>query len=74
MAASDYTDADLTAVRRAIAKGERSVQFADRAVTYRSMEELLAAEARISGSLEAAASTTLTRRPKQTLLVSTKGF
>lgn len=67
-AASDYTEADLIAIRRAIAKGERSVQFADRMVTYRSIEELLQAESRITQTLRT------TNRPKQSLTVTRKGF
>ncbi len=70
---TDYTDADLIAIRRAISKGERSVQFADRGVTYRSAEELLKLEARISQSITAATTTT-TPRAKQSLIVATKGF
>jgi hypothetical protein len=66
-----YTDADLLAIRRAIARGERSVQFADRSVTYRSTEELIAAESRISRALS---STATTRRRKQTRAYSSKGF
>lgn len=62
-----FTDADLAAVRRAIAKGERSVQFADRMVTYRSIDELLKAEARMTQSLT-------TGRPKQSLIAARKGF
>lgn len=70
MAESDYTDADLIAIRRAISKGERAVQFSDRTVTYRSTDELLKAEARIAGALAAAASP----RSKQSLFVASKGF
>jgi hypothetical protein len=66
-----YTEADLTAVRTAIAKGERSVQFADRSVTYRDISELLQAEARISQAL---ASAPATRRKKQMFGVASKGF
>lgn len=62
-----YTQADLDAVREAIAKGERAVQFADRSVTYRSMDELLRAEERIVGALA-------TERSKQTFGVASKGF
>lgn len=66
-----YTEADLTAVRTAIAKGERSVAFADRSVTYRDMSELLLAEARISQAL---ASVPAARRKKQMFGVTSKGF
>lgn len=62
-----FTQADLDAIRAAIAKGERMVMFSDRSVTYRSMMELLEAEQRISAALST--------RPKQTLVVqSGKGF
>ncbi len=62
-----YSQTDLDAVREAITKGERSVQFADRSVTYRSMDELLRAEERIAGALA-------TERSKQTFGVTSKGF
>ena len=61
-----YTSADLAAIQTAIAKGEKTVQFADRAVTYRGISELLEAEKRISGALSA--------RPRQSLGYSEKGF
>lgn len=71
MAASDYTEDDLTRIRAAIRKGERSVTYADRSVTYRSAEELIQLEARIVRALSAAA----TSRPrKQTRVVSSKGL
>jgi len=65
-----YTEADLAAVRTALLRGERSVQFADRSVTYRSVEELQAVEAAILRELSQAART----RSKQTLLVASTGF
>jgi hypothetical protein len=65
-----YTEADLAAVRTALLRGERSVQFADRSVTYRSVEELQAVEAAILRELSQAART----RSKQTLLVGSTGF
>jgi hypothetical protein len=71
VAESDYTTDDLTRIRAAIRKGERSVTFADRSVSYRSAEELLELEARIVRALSAAAST---RPRKQTRIVSGKGF
>lgn len=48
------------------------MQFADRSVTYRSIEELLAAESRIARALDAAPATV--RRSKQSRLVASKGF
>lgn len=62
-----YTSEDLAAIRAAIARGERVVQFADRSITYRSMEELIKAEDRIAAALR-------TSRSKQSLGVATKGF
>lgn len=62
-----FSQTDLDAIRAAIAKGEKTVQFADRSVTYRSMDELFQAEARIAQALR-------TPRAKQTLAVSSKGF
>lgn len=61
-----FTQSDLAAIRAAMAKGERSVQFADRSVTYRSMAELREVEQIIVRSLAG--------RPKQTLIVGSKGF
>ena len=63
---TSFTQADLDAVRRAIAKGEKSVQYADRSVTYRSMDELLQAERVIAADVES--------RPRQTLGYATKGL
>jgi hypothetical protein len=62
-----YTQAQLDAIQAAIAKGERTVQFADRSVTYRSMDELLIAESRILSALSAG-------RSKQLLGVASKGL
>lgn len=62
-----YTQQDLDAVRRAIARGEKSVMFADRSVTYRSMDELIEAERRILAALQPS-------RPRQYLGVTCKGF
>jgi hypothetical protein len=67
-----FTQADLDAVRSAIARGERAVQFADRGVTYRSMEELLVAEEHIAASV--AVSSGESPRPKQSFVVTSKGF
>lgn len=63
-----YSQDDLDAIRSTIAKGERTVQFADRSVTYRSMDELLAAEARILQAISSRG------RAKQTVGIATKGL
>lgn len=61
-----FVQADLDAIRAAIAKGELSVTLDGRTVTYRSIAELLLAEQRIVGALSV--------RPRQTLIVASKGF
>lgn len=53
-----FTSSDLDAVDRAIASGELTVRSNDRMVTYRSMDELTAARAAISGALAAASAST----------------
>ena len=42
-----YTSADLIVIERAIVRGETTVQFADRMVSYKSTSALLEAEQRI---------------------------
>jgi hypothetical protein len=57
-----YTQDDLISIREAIATGEKSVTFADgKAVTYRTLDELMRAEQIINKYLEAAAG----RRPRR---------
>jgi hypothetical protein len=63
-----YSQSNLDAIRAAIAKGELSVEFADRRVTYRSMAELILAEAHISQALNTSP------RSKQRYGVATKGL
>lgn len=46
-----WTQDDLRAIEAAIAAGELTVRFADRMVTYRSVQELLAARAAIMSAL-----------------------
>ncbi|MBP8789671.1 MAG: hypothetical protein KBH41_19840 [Azonexus sp.] len=53
-----FTSSDLDAIDRAIASGELTVRSNDRMVTYRSMDELTAARAAISGALAAASAST----------------
>jgi hypothetical protein len=64
-----YTEADLTAIRTALKRGERSVTFADRTVTYRSVDELKVVEQDILRELQST-----TSRPKQTRMAASKGF
>lgn len=62
-----YTSTDLENIRAAIASGERTVQIGDRMTTFRSMEELLQAESRITRALE-------TPRSRQFVGVPGKGL
>jgi hypothetical protein len=64
-----YTESDLTAVRTARLRGIRTVQFADRAVTYTSDAEMRQVEQDILRELQTPSS-----RKKQTLGVANKGF
>jgi hypothetical protein len=60
------TASDLAAIEAALFKGEARVTFADRSVEYRSVDDLMKARDAIRAELSA--------RPKQTLIVSSKGF
>lgn len=61
-----FTTDDLDRINAAIATGELSVHYADRSVTYRSIEELLKAKQHILNGLNG--------RPRQHRLVADKGF
>lgn len=50
---ANYTEADLAAIRAAIASGELSITSNGRRVDFRSMDDLLKAEARILEGLQA---------------------
>lgn len=58
------------ALQAALAKGERSVQFSDRAVTYRSADELRDAIAYYDGLIARLSG----GRKRQVLAVASKGF
>jgi hypothetical protein len=64
-------EARLAAIDAAIARPEGYVMFADRAVTYRSIADLQKARDAIARQL---ATVTSASRPKQTLIVATKGL
>ena len=49
-----FTQKHLDAVEAAIARGERTVRYADRTVEYRTIDELLKARDQIRSSLVAA--------------------
>jgi hypothetical protein len=63
-----YSQSDLQAIQSAIAKGELRVTFADRSVEYRSIDDLMKAEAHIANALSAGT------RSKQSFGTSSKGF
>ncbi len=65
------TQADLDALDAAIAKGEQSVSFGDRTVTYRSVSEMLRARAAIAQQLARSATSP---RPRQYRGYSDKGL
>ncbi|MBH3358793.1 phage head-tail joining protein [Pseudomonas guariconensis] len=50
-----YTPAQLAAVERAIARGERIVRYSDRTVEYRSVDELMKVRDQIRTELAQAA-------------------
>lgn len=64
-----WTQTDLDNVKAALAKGEHTVQFADRSVTYRSVEELQ----RVMQMIEAELATAVDR-PRQWYGHSSKGL
>jgi hypothetical protein len=64
-----YTEADLTLIRAARLRGIRTVQFADRSITYTSDAEMRQVEQDVTREV-----TTTQTRSKQTLGVSSKGF
>lgn len=53
-----WMQSDLDAIDKALASGELTVHFADRSVTYRSLDELLRIRALISDALQNQAGTT----------------
>lgn len=66
-----YTEAHLTALKQALATGERRVSFGDRSVEYRSVEELKAAIREVEAELVLNTG----QRPTRQIRVTTgKGF
>lgn len=47
-----WTQADVDALKAAVAKGEKSVTFSDRSVTYRDLGEMLQALALMERSIQ----------------------
>ena len=76
MSTPTYTEAQLLALRDALAKGEKRVTFGDKTVEYRSVDELMAAIAAIKRDLfEQAVDTGLwPGAPRQIRVTTGKGF
>lgn len=67
-----WTQSDLDAIDQKIASGVRSVTFSDnRNVTYRTMDEMLAARTLIAGALAAA---TGIKRKRHLRAISSRGY
>ncbi len=66
-----FTQADADSLKTAIAKGERSVTFADRTVVYRSVSEMREALTMIEAEMARSSSPA---RPRQWAGYSKKGF
>lgn len=69
-ALAPYTEADRVALKRAIAQGAKTVQFADRIVTYRSIDDLLKALIVVEASLN----NTTPIVARQTRMQTRKGY
>jgi hypothetical protein len=63
-----YTQADLDRLKRAIARGQLEVRYADRTIRYRSLDELMTVKRDMEREL--AASSGMPQRPGSTLLRS----
>ena len=76
MSAPTYTEAQLQALRDALAKGEKRVSFGDKTVEYRSIDELRAAITDVEKALHKDAVTTglIPRAPRQIRITTAKGF
>ena len=70
-----HTQADLDAVKAAIASGEQSVEVAGRKVVYRTIDDLRKARDDIAAELAAEATTSSVRRGSYQVRFSTaRGF
>ncbi|CAM2154429.1 GpW [Paraburkholderia tropica] len=63
-----YTQADLDRLKRAIARGQLEVRYADRTIRYRSLDELMTVKREMERELAAASGAT--PRPRSTLVRS----
>ncbi|MBW8849683.1 MAG: hypothetical protein JF600_02775 [Xanthomonadales bacterium] len=69
-----YTSEQLAALERALATGEQRVNFGDRTVEYRSIDDLIAAIGVVRHGLEeqAIAAGTVKRRPRRVVVNTDK--
>ena len=76
MTAPTYTQAQLQALRDALAKGEQRVSFGDKTVEYRSIDELRLAIREVEAAMhqDAVATGLWPRAPRQIRLTTNKGF
>ena len=76
MSTPTYTEAQLQALRDALARGEKRVTLGDKTVEYRSIEELTAAIHEIEVALHKDAVTTglIPRAARQIRITTAKGF
>ena len=76
MSTPTYTEAQLQALRDALAKGEKRVTFGDKTVEYRTVEELKAAIREVEAAMHNAAVATglWPRAPLQIRATTHKGF
>ena len=71
-----YTNAQLNALKKALATGERRVSFGDKTVEYRTVDELKAAIAEVEAAMHKDAVSTglYPRAPRQIRVTTGKGF
>ena len=76
MTAPTYTEAQLQALREALAKGEKRVSFGDKTVEYRSIDELRLAIRDVEAAMhkDAVATGLYPRSPRQIRVTTGKGF
>lgn len=76
MSTPTYTEAQLQALRDALAKGEKRVTFGDKTVEYRTVEELKQSIAEVEAAMrqDAVATGLYPRAPRQIRITTNKGL
>ena len=76
MSTPTYTEAQLQALRDALARGEKRVTFGDKTVEYRTVEELKQAIDEVEAAMHKDAVSTglYPRAPRQIRVTTGKGF